>query len=98
MKMKARKKDIKSEIIKRQSDEIESLKKSIEDLNITCEQKDELIGSIDGFRNDLIEVLKDLDDKRDKYDTLISELMEMKNIINEEVFHKKWWLIRFLLK
>lgn len=98
MKMKARKKDIKSEIIKRQSDEIESLKKSIEDLNITCEQKDELIGSIDGLRNDLIEVLKDLDDKRDKYDTLISELMEMKNIINEEVFHKKWWLIRFLLK
>lgn len=98
MKMKARKKDIKSEIIKRQSDEIESLKKSIEDLNITCEQKDELIGSIDGFRNDLIDVLKDLDDKRDKYDTLISELMEMKNIINEEVFHKKWWLIRFLLK
>ena len=98
MKMKARKKDIKSEIIKRQSDEIELLKKSIEDLNITCEQKDELIGSIDGFRNDLIEVLKDLDDKRDKYDTLISELMEMKNIINEEVFHKKWWLIRFLLK
>lgn len=98
MKMKARKKDIKSEIIKRQSDEIESLKKSIEDLNITCEQKDELIGSIDGFRNDLIEVLKDLDDKRNKYNELINELTEMKKIMNREVFRGRWNLIRFLLK
>lgn len=98
MKMKARKPDIKSKIIKRQSDEIEALKESIVDLNITCEQKDEIINSIDGLRNDLIAVLEDLDDKRDKYDALISELMEMKKIMNKEVFKNKWWLIKRLIK
>lgn len=98
MKMKARKKDIKSEIIKRQSDEIESLKKSIEDLNMTCEQKDAIINAIDGFRNDLIEVLQDLDDKRNRYGELINELTEMKRVMNKEVFKGRWNLVRFLLK
>lgn len=98
MKMKARKKDIKSEIIKRQSDEIESLKKSIADLNMTCEQKDAIINAIDGFRNDLIEVLQDLDDKRNRYGELINELTEMKRVMNKEVFKGRWNLVRFLLK
>lgn len=98
MKMKARKKDIKSEIIKRQSDEIESLKKSIEDLNMTCEQKNAIINAIDGFRNDLIEVLQDLDDKRNRYGELINELTEMKRVMNKEVFKGRWNLVRFLLK
>lgn len=98
MKMKAKKKDIKSEIIKRQSDEIESLKKSIEDLNMTCEQKDAIINAIDGFRNDLIEVLQDLDDKRNRYGELINELTEMKRVMNKEVFKGRWNLVRFLLK
>lgn len=98
MKRKAKRADIKSNIIKRQANEIDELKDTIADLNITCEKKDEIINSIDGLRSDLIAVMQDLDDKKDKYDAIISELMEMKKIMNKEVFHNRWWIIRFLLK
>lgn len=98
MKKRRNKSGIKSNIIKRQVVEIKELKKSIDNLNITCEQKDEIIGSIDGLRQDLIDVITDLNDKREQYDALINELIEMKKIINQEVFKGRWKIIRFLLK
>lgn len=98
MKKRRNKSRIKSNIIKRQVIEIKELKKLIDNLNITCEQKDEIIGSIDGLRQDLIDVITDINDKREQYDALINELIEMKKIINQEVFKGRWKIIRFLLK
>lgn len=98
MKKRRNKSGIKSNIIKRQVIEIKELKKLIDNLNITCEQKDEIIGSIDGLRQDLIDVITDINDKREQYDALINELIEMKKIINQEVFKGRWKIIRFLLK
>lgn len=98
MKKRRNKSGIKSNIIKRQVVEIKELKKLIDNLNITCEQKDEIIGSIDGLRQDLIDVITDINDKREQYDALINELIEMKKIINQEVFKGRWKIIRFLLK
>lgn len=98
MKKRRNKSGIKSNIIKRQVIEIKELKKLIDNLNITCEQKDEIIGSINGLRQDLIDVITDINDKREQYDALINELIEMKKIINQEVFKGRWKIIRFLLK
>lgn len=93
-----RKSNIKSRIIERQTHEIESLKKRISELEIDCDDKDELINSVDSLRIEMEQIVEDLKSKGEVYDKLVEELTEMKKIMNEEVFKNKWWLIRFLLK
>ena len=93
-----RKSNIKSRIIERQAHEIESLKKRISELEIDCDEKDELINSVDSLRIEMEQIVEDLKSKGEVYDKLVEELTEMKKIMNEEVFKNKWWLIRFLLK
>lgn len=93
-----RKSNIKSRIIERQTHEIESLKKKISELEIDCDDKDELINSVDSLRIEMEHIVEDLKSKGEVYDKLVEELTEMKKIMNEEVFKNKWWLIRFLLK
>ena len=89
-----RKSNIKSRIIERQTNEIESLKKRISELEIDCDEKDELISSIDSLRVEM----EDIKSKGEVYDKLVGELTEMKKIMNEEVFKGRWNIIRFLLK
>lgn len=96
--MKTKRKNIKSDIIKRQSCEIDSLRKKIEELDEACEQKDMLISAIDDMRDEFVGVLQDLKDKRNEYDKLVNELILMKKVMNKEVFKGKWNIIRFLLK
>lgn len=98
-KNKSRKKyDFKSKIIARQVDKIDYLQKQISALEIDNSKKDELIKSIDILRNDLFDTIIELKDKSEKYNELISELIQMKNAINQTVFNGRWKLIRFLLK
>ena len=93
-----RKSNIKSRIIERQTNEIESLKKRISELEIDCDEKDELIGSIDSLRVEMEQIVEDIKSKCEVYDKLVGELTEMKKIMNEEVFKSRWNIIRFLLK
>lgn len=90
--------DLKSKIIKRQADDIESLKKEISELEIDGAKKDELIGSIDSLQDDFREVIDGLKKKSDEYDRLIGELMEMRKIMDKEVFKGRWNIVRLLLK
>ena len=89
---------MKSRIIKRQIDEIDSLKKKIADLEIDCKEKDEIIKSIDALRVDFKETIDDIKRKGEAYDRLIDELTEMKKVMNEEVFKGRWNLVRLLIK
>lgn len=97
-KKKNRRSDVKSRIIDRQANKIESLKRKVSDLEIDCDKKDELINSIDSLRIEMDEAVNDIKHKGEAYDALIAELNEMKKIMNEEVFKGKWNIIRLLMK
>lgn len=97
-KNKKKKADFRSQIIKRQIDEINNLKNTISELEIGHAEKDKIISSINVLRNDLIETVDDLKAKGEEYDKLIAELREMKKVMNEIVFKKRWKIIKLLLK
>lgn len=98
VKKKNKKSDIQSRIIRKKTEEIESLKEMISELEIDSAEKDNIINSIDSFRDELSEIADDLKNKREEYDKLIKELTDMKKIMNEEVFKNRWNLVRLLLK
>lgn len=85
-------------IIKYQSDEIKSLKKKIDELNISNQKKDELINSVDEFQKELDNIVADLRAKKEEYDELINEVRTMRSVFNEEVFKGRWNIIKWLLK
>lgn len=89
---------LKDRIIKRQVDEIESLKNRISKLEIDNKTKDDIINSIDAMRLELLDVIGRLNDKSDEYDELIAEMKEMRDVFNQEVFRGRWRLIRFLMR
>lgn len=90
--------DVKNQIIKRQIDEIDNLKKTVSKLEISCEEKDKIIDSIDVLYNDLLKTIDDLKVKGNEYDKLISELSEMKTVMNQIVFKGKWKIIKLLIR
>lgn len=90
--------DRKRRIIDRQSSEIESLKRKISRLEIAASEKDELLSSVDGLINDMRESVDSIQDKSDEYDRLIAELRDMRKIMDEEVFHRKWWILKHVLR
>lgn len=93
-----RRSEFKDKIIERKNGEIEVLKELIEELQIECSDKDDVISSVDEFRKELKEIIEDLRDKSKEYDKLIKEVREMKNSLNEIVFKKRWKIIKWLLK
>lgn len=90
--------DTKNKVIKRQIDEIESLKQMVSDLQVDCNEKDNVIESIESIRNDLLEIVEELKEKSKECDELINEVIEMRNSIDKYFFKKRWKLIRLLLK
>ena len=95
---KSKKNNFKDQIIRRKTEEIDSLKQVISDLEIDRQKKDKMIDSIDVLRDEFIEAIDDLRKKSEDYEKLIKELRDMKKTMNQMVFHKRWKLIRFLLK
>ena len=82
----------------KQSEEIKELESKIEELENKCKEKDKIINSIESLRNELMENINGAKESREKYEDLVSELIEMKKVMNQTVFKKKWKLIRFLMK
>jgi polyhydroxyalkanoate synthesis regulator phasin len=82
----------------KQSEEIKELKSKIEELENKCKEKDKIINSIESLRNELMENINGAKESREKYEDLVGELIEMKKVMNQTVFKKKWKLIRFLMK
>ena len=93
-----KKSDMKSQIILRQVDKIDTLQKNISDLKIDNAKKDEIINSIGSLRDDLFTIVNELKDKSERYDELLAELIQMRSVMNQTVFKGRWKLIRLLLK
>lgn len=90
--------ETKDQVILRQIDRIDALKRRIAELEVGSAEKDEVINDVEGLRNELIEVVEGLKDKDIEYSRLIDELREMRNILNASVFKKHWRLIKLLMK
>lgn len=90
--------EFQQKMITRQSEQIDELKNKIEVLNEIIKEKDEVINSISPMREELKNEIANVNQKKKEYSRLIKELKTMKNIINEDVYKKRWWLIKFLLK
>lgn len=85
-------------MISRQSEQIDALKSKIEKLENELIEKDKLISSVEPMRKEMAENINEQKKLKEEYRKLIQELKMMKNIVNEEVFQKRWWLIKFFLK
>lgn len=90
--------EFQQKMISRQSEQIDSLKSKIEKLTLECQKKDELINSVEPMRKEMTENLKEQKRLKNEYSKLIQELKMMESIVNEEVYRKRWWLIRLFLK
>lgn len=93
-----KKSDMKNRMILNQIDKIDRLQKTIDELTISCEEKDKIIESINALRDDLFTTVNELKKKGEQYDKLIADLTAMKKVMNQTVFKGRWKLIRLLLK
>lgn len=86
-------------IVQKKNGQIEDLKREISHLEIDCKKKDELIHSIDYLLEDFKNVIKEIDLARDKYDTLCSDLMQMRKIMCKEFFGSeiRWCIIKKIM-
>ncbi len=90
--------DFQKKIIDGKSKEIESLKSEIENLKVQLEEKDRIIHSVDSLRDELAQNVSEIKKYKEQYCKLVSELKKMKNIVNEDVYKNRWWLIKHLIK
>ena len=90
--------DFQQKIITRQSKQIDDLTLKNERLQQEIQEKDRIINSVASLRKELTENVNEVKQYKKKYQKLIQELKTMKNIINEEVYKKRWWLMKFFLK
>ena len=90
--------EFQQKIISRQSEQIDSLKSEIEGLKLKLNEKDEIINSVEPMLREMTENIKEQKNLKEQYKALIQELKMMKSIVNEEVYRKRWWLIRLFLK
>ena len=90
--------EFQNKMISRQSEQIESLKSQIETLKLKCEEKDEIIMSVEPLRKELTESIEKHRELRNEYENLVKELRAMKKVVNETVFKGRYRLIKFLMK
>jgi hypothetical protein len=90
--------EFQQKLIQRQSEQIEDLKLQVENLKLEIEEKDKIISSVSSLRNELTENVKESKKYKEEYIKLIQELRKMKEIVNQEVYKGRWWLVRFLIK
>lgn len=93
-----RKLDFQQKLIARQSEQIEQLKDKVQKLELEIEEKDRIIYSIEPLRNELKQNISDIKEKKEEYQTLINEIRNMKEIINQDVYRGRWNIIKFLMK
>ena len=93
-----RKLEFQEKLIKRQSEENESLKIQIEELKLKCDEKDRVIHSIASLKKELSDTVTDIKKHKEEYKKLIDELRKMKAVMNQTVFKGRWKLVRFLIK
>ena len=89
---------LQEKLVSRQSEQIEKLNVQIANLKLEIEEKDNIINSVSSLRDELIQKNQDIDKYKEEYRVLIDELRKMKEILNQEVYKGRWWLVKFLIK
>lgn len=98
MSIKEQKKiDIQKRVIASQNNEIEKLKQKINELEIEESQKDEIVELADSACDEMEDVLDDLVEAKQKYEALINELIEMRNVMEKMVFDGRYRKMKKLL-
>lgn len=77
------KSDIRNQTILRQNNEIENLRKKIAELEVNADERNELSESINNLHNEWIEIITELEEKRNEYNHLMSDLYMIKNVMND---------------
>ena len=90
--------EFKKKLISRQSEQIEKQKLEIEKLEQKNLELQEMLNSVSYLREELEKNVNDTKKYKKQYQALIKEIKNMKNIMNQEVFKNRWWLIKFLIK
>ena len=90
--------DFQQKLSEKQSEQIRLLKAKIDKLEEKCKEKDEIIKVVEPMRQEMIENLEEQKRLKKQYKSLIRELKEMKGIIDQEVYRKRWWLIKWFVK
>ncbi len=90
--------ELQEKLISRQSEQIEKLNAQVAKLKLEIEERDNIINSVSSLRDELIQKNKDIDKYREKYRVLIDELRKMKEILSQEIYKGRWWLVKFLIK
>lgn len=90
--------ELQEKLILRQSEQIEKLNVQIAKLKLEIEEKDNIINSVSSLRDELIQKNKDIDKLKEEYRALIDKIRKMKEILNQEVYKGRWWLVKFLIK
>ena len=98
MKSEKKKLDFQQKIITRQSKQIELLKLQIEYLKQKCQEKDDVINSVQSIREELVENAKEHRRLKNEYKELVDELKQMKKIIDVNVYKGRWKIVKFLIK
>jgi predicted RNase H-like nuclease (RuvC/YqgF family) len=88
--------DFQQKVISKKSEEIESLKLENERLKLELQERDEIISSIEPMRKEMTESVKEHKRLKSEYRELVQELRQMKDVMSQEVFNNRWWLISLL--
>lgn len=91
-----RKIEVQQRVIETQTDEIERLKAKINELEIEESQRDAIIELADDVRDEMDGIIAELKEQKEKYEDLFSELLEMRNVMEEMVFNGKYKLLKRL--
>ncbi len=70
----------------------------IKDLESELEEKNKIIDSTSDLRNELKQNVAESKKYKDEYKKLVDDLKLQRDIFDKEVFNKRWWLIRLLVK
>lgn len=90
IKSKHKSKDFQTQTILRQSFEIEKLKEKISDLEIDVSKKDELSEFINDICTDQLALLNELEEIKNEYGQLMSNLTEINNIMKNVRIKRLW--------
>ena len=90
--------EFQQKMISCQLKEIEELKAKNEKLKLEIQEKDKIINSISPLKDELTQSANEVKQYKEEYKKLVDELRKMKEILNNEVYKGRWWLIKFLIK
>lgn len=83
--------EFQQKMISKQSEEIEKLR-------LELKEKDEIINSVAVLKKELAENVEEYKRLKNEYKSLVNKLRKMMDIVNQEVYKGRYWLIKFLLR